>query len=262
MSTRDGSPFIYLANADGTAATRLTSGDKPAWSRDGRRLAFQRDGGIYVIDADGSGERWLGSGWGPAWSPDGMSLVFSDAVGGNAHGGIFVMNAGGSGRTMLLSSDFVQPGDGVITPAWSPDGRTIAFVRANWDEPWQLYVMNADGSGPRSLFGNVFSQAEPSWSPDGSSIAFETYDGIASVNVNTARGTLGASGFDPDWLPDGRGFVFNQFTGPPVGESVLGSRMRVFIGSGRSIRQLVPDAVDPTVPDYSDSQVAYARAAR
>ena len=42
VSTRDGSPYIYLANADGTAATRLTSGEKPAWSRDGRSLAFQR----------------------------------------------------------------------------------------------------------------------------------------------------------------------------------------------------------------------------
>ena len=197
---------------------------------------------------------------GPAWSPDGTRW-FREPWAATPMADLRD-ECRGSGRTMLLSSDFVQPGDGVITPAWSPDGRTIAFVRANWDEPWQLYVMNADGSGPRSLFGNVFSQAEPSWSPDGSSIAFETYDGIASVNVNTARGTLGASGFDPDWLPDGRGFVFNQFTGPPVGESVLGSRMRVFIGSGRSIRQLVPDAVDPTVPDYSDSQVAYARAAR
>jgi len=257
VSTRDGSPYIYLANADGTAATRLTSGEKAAWSRDGRSLAFQRSGGIFVINADGSGERWLGSGRSPDWSPDGARLVF-DA--GNGPDGIFVMNADGSGKTMLLNSEFVQPGDGIHSPAWSPDGRRIAFVRSNFEEPWQIYVMNADGSDPRRLLdGFIPSQAEPAWSPDGSLIAYETYNGIAVLNVNSPKWNPLGVGFDPDWLPDGRSLAFNDFTGPPGPESFPGSRMRVFVRSGSSVRQLIPDAADPAVPDYSDSHVAYAR---
>jgi TolB protein len=135
VSTRDGSPHIYLANADGTAATRLTSGEKPAWSRDGRSLAFQRATSIFVINADGSGERWLGPGRSPDWSPDGARIVFAaDTI----PDGIFVLNADGSGRTKLLSGEFLQPGDGVHSPAWSPDGGRIEFVRANYDEPWDI----------------------------------------------------------------------------------------------------------------------------
>ena len=259
-STREGSPYIYLANADGTAVTRLTTGEEVAWSRDGRSLAFQRGGGIFVVNADGSGERWLGSGRSPDWSPDGARIVFADATG---PGGIFVMNADGSGKKMLLSSEFVQPGDGVLSPAWSPDGRRIAFVRANYEEPWQIYVMNADGSDPRRLLNEFIPfQAEPAWSPDGSKIAYETYTGIAVMNVNSPLWNPDVAGFDPDWLPDGRGLAFNDFTGPPGTESFLGTRMRIFVKSGNSVQQLIPDAADPAVPDYSDSHVAYARTTR
>ena len=48
-----GPPDIYLAKADGSGVARLTSGESPAWSPDGRRIAFYRGGTIHVIDADG-----------------------------------------------------------------------------------------------------------------------------------------------------------------------------------------------------------------
>ena len=244
VSTRDGSPSIYLANADGTAATRLTSGEKAAWSRDGRSLAFQRGGGIFVINADGSGERWLGSGRSPDWSPDGTRIVFAA---GKAPGGIFVMNADGSGQTMLLSSEFVQPGDGIHTPAWSPDGRRIAFVRANFDEPWQIYVMNADGSEPRRLLnGFIPRQAEPAWSPDGSMIAYETYNGIAVLNVNSPEWNPGGVGFDPDWLPDGRSLGVQRLHRAPWPGVVPWLADEGLRQERELVRQLVPDAVDPT----------------
>ena len=78
VSTRDGSPFIYVANADGSAVTRLVSGRHPAWSHDGRRIAFNGvDSGIYVMNADGSGQIRLGVGGFPDWSPDGTKIVFN-----------------------------------------------------------------------------------------------------------------------------------------------------------------------------------------
>ena len=63
----------------------------------------------------------------------------------NGNSEIYVMNADGSGQRNL-TRDPAQDGD----PAWSPDGRKIAFV-SNRDGHYEVYVMNADGSGQRSL---------------------------------------------------------------------------------------------------------------
>lgn len=86
VRTRDGSPHIYLAKADGSPVTRLVAGERPAWSWDGRRIAFQRAGMIYVVNADGTNERRLATGSNPAWSPDDSRIVFDTEV------GIFVLN--------------------------------------------------------------------------------------------------------------------------------------------------------------------------
>ena len=271
VSTRDGSPHIYVANADGSAPTRLTSGDSPAWSRDGR-IAFQRSGQIFTMNADGSNVRGVGPGASPDWSPDGTRLVFATRGG---TGGIIVMNADGSGRTQLIGSEFLQQGDGVLTPVWSPDGQRIAFVRANWEEPRQIYVMNADGSQPRRLInGSIPSQSNPAWSPDGSTIIFESPFGIATVNANGSDWS--GSGwnmlnmkisrvFDPDWTADGRGFIFNTFTSS-VGDSTssFGSRMRVFVAGldGNAERQLIPEAEAPALSNHWDDQAVWARVNR
>ena len=119
-----------LALIDG----KSTSGDvqTPAWSPDGRKLAFVsgRDGNaeIYVMNADGSAQENLtrqpASDSHPSWSRDGRRIVFVSRRDGNSE--IYVMNADGSGLRNLTrtpSSD--------LDPAWSPDGRAIAFVQKN-----------------------------------------------------------------------------------------------------------------------------------
>jgi Tol biopolymer transport system component len=102
---------IYVMNADGSGSRRLTHNagynDKPAWSTNGRKIAFQstRDGNseIYVMNADGSGQRNLtrhpAKDGRPSWSPDGRRIAFvSDRDGRlEAH----VMNADGSGQRSL-----------------------------------------------------------------------------------------------------------------------------------------------------------------
>ncbi len=136
----------------------------PAWSRDGRTIVFVswRDGNgeVYAMNADSSAPRNLtqhpAKDAGPAWSPDGRSIAFVSRRDGNSE--IYVMNADGSGKRNLTrdraSDDF---------PTWSPDGRRIAFVRGRLHgnprpgrdvRRWylyDLYVVNADGSGLRRL---------------------------------------------------------------------------------------------------------------
>ncbi|MGH7631205.1 MAG: TolB family protein [Gemmatimonadales bacterium] len=66
------------------------AGERPAWSPDGRRIAFQRDGNVHVIGIEGTGETVLGVGREPAWAPGGTRLAFAGSE------GIAVMREDGS----------------------------------------------------------------------------------------------------------------------------------------------------------------------
>ena len=143
---------IFVARADGSGITRLTSGDLPAsspsWSPDGRKIAFvSAQGGseIFVMDADGSNQAQLTKNSTqdsrPRWSPDGRSIVFtSDAW-------VSMINAEGTGERRLIQG---------LYPAWSPDGSKIAFQRLG-ETFWEaelgggISVMDADGTRPVEL---------------------------------------------------------------------------------------------------------------
>ena len=266
-STRDGERYIYVATADGSKVRRLTRGAKPAWSPDGQSIAFNRAEGDYsalrVIGVDGSGERLIATHAGiSAWSPDGTKIVFGAVA---PIGGLSVVNPDGSGLTEL-SGDYFEGSSGnwLSYPAWSPDGKRIAFMRANDYMWWPIYVMNADGSSPR-LLETVGTLLEPSWSPDGTMLAVGS--------LNRTIGTINADGsglilyppplaFDPDWSPDGRSLIFNAFASS-VGDSVsqVGSRMRIYVIDRQTlaVRQLIPDAVAPKNSSYWDDEPAWLR---
>jgi len=280
-STRDGGgqaagwysrPYIYVANADGSGVTRLTQGEWPSWSADGQRIVFssQRTNWpeIRVINADGSNEQLLGFGIWPSLSPDGTKIVFFSATGG-PQGGIMMMNADGSGVTQLVSNEFADPGWGdyaVELPSWSPDGRSVSFVRANYDDPWTAHILDL-ATSQISLVrtGTTVGDSRPVWSPDGTRLLLQLpFWEIASVNRDGSglqKYVEAAYLGNPDWSPDAKSIVFEQFTGLGDQTSPIGSRMRIFVANtvDGSVRQLIPEAEAPALQDYWDSEPAWSR---
>jgi Tol biopolymer transport system component len=166
---------------------------------------------------------------GTAAEPAGLSKIAFGACVDDERCAIYAMNADGSDVRQLTD----PPAIGTLDPAWSPDGRRIAFSGMNhcvFGTPGtcfnEIFVMNADGSGITKLTdqpgaGSVL----PTWSPDGRRIAFQRYtfgspgSGITAVDIyamnadgsNVVRLT-DDPGFalGPSWSPDGSRIAFSS----------------------------------------------------
>ena len=179
-SRDDGDDEIFVMDADGSNQTRLTDSPltdrNPDWSPRGDKIVFVsfRDFGfeVYVMDPDGSNQTALTSGFGdafdPAWSPDGSKIAFVSSSEG-LDDEIFVMDADGSNQTRLTNSPGPDQG-----PAWSPDGTKIAFhakrgggsgqASEGSSVSFEIYVMNADGSGLINITNHRREDTDPVWS--------------------------------------------------------------------------------------------------
>lgn len=243
----------------------------PTWSPDGRRIAFARACGtfkagsfdldLYVVGADGKGLRRLvhtstNDEW-PTWSPDGSKIAFvsgepqwvKPGQPGEAAADLWVVGANGRGLKRLTRNAVKD-----ATPAWSPDGKWIAFT-SNRNGHNEVWIIAAKGGPAHAL---RLAGGEPAWSPDGRQIAFAHGRGgaareTADLYVANSDGTairrltherVGVVSHHPSWSPDGRSIAFmSDRGGGHVGLWVIGA-------NGRSARRLTQPPMEDADPAW------------
>ena len=241
---------IWTMAADGGAPTRIveTGGgevSEPAWSPDGRRLAYvawtnEDERGltadIWTVAVDGTDPRRVTDGpereWLPAWSPDGNWLAFTsrepaatpqpagltqpeaggppDAISSSAGAwAIYVVHPDGTDRHRLTTA-----GESMAA-VWSPDGTELAY-HGTRDGNLDVFVAAADGTGERRVTDDPGADWSPQWSPDGSRLVF-TSDRAGNDDVWAVPATGGpatqlthdpAADQVPVWSPDGARIAF------------------------------------------------------
>ncbi len=201
------------------------------------RVLFVMNGKVYEIDQDGADLKLVSSSdrqaMSPAWAPDGRRFVYMAFWAG--HGQLFVQDVATGKRTAVQTSGPALD----FTPAFSPDGKTLAFSRAT-EEGTDIYTVNIKDNCclQRLTVGRTYDNLSPTYSPNGQRIAFvSTHAGLPQVYVMAPDGTdqqlfapfdYGVTGSSnaPEWAPDGQSVAFHRDVAGTLQVFVLEVRTR------------------------------------
>ncbi|MDQ3982474.1 MAG: hypothetical protein M3271_07320 [Actinomycetota bacterium] len=243
---------VFSVRLDGTGLTKLSrrgGGFDPAWSSDGRRIAYVQFGeGIVVMRKDGS-HRGLVTKHGstPQWSPDDSRLLFTrwccDEF--QRSSGVFVARPDGT-RIRRLAHTLSRRR--VSSASWSPDGRLVSYIRTPTRCSLtrcvrdKLFLVSRRGGDETLLFRRDGIHSYD-WSPDGSRIVVSCrcgrdQDDLYVIDVSSGKATritdTPGSEAEPDWSPSG--------------DEVLALRWRAdFSGAAKLIRLSTEGSSEVTV---------------
>jgi Tol biopolymer transport system component len=219
--------FVSVVAAAGIAAAGSSDATTPG--RNGL-IAYQQEvnGGyqLFTIRPDGTGivqiTHLRGEASTPGWSPDGKLIAFTRET-PPANGSVALISPQGTGfREVTPAARQPQPKhiwNG--NPVFTPDGKSIVFVRDQGPADSGIWIMGADGSGLRRLTRNPFvrdwdgGDVAPSVSPDGKRVSFvrikkeEKLQALFTVGIDgtglrqVTPYTLEV-GIKQDWSPDGK----------------------------------------------------------
>jgi Tol biopolymer transport system component len=194
---------LYRANADGSGQTRLPLTDQ-------LRVDRQATTEVHNVSV----------------APDGQRIAAVVAVQSSPASpqipSLVLTNRDGTGNARILAQG-LREGD-LTTPAWSPDGRQIAFVRlVSSDDRLHIFVVNADGTGSYQLTTGTTNDVGPQWSPDGKTIAFLSDPNAVNAALSgqylltvvprqggTPRGIASPAGSSFQWTPGGNELAFTE----------------------------------------------------
>lgn len=207
------------------------------------------------------------------WSPDGKLIAFSAAPPGHSSSSISLLT--------LETLETRRLGDSIVGnqdwgPAFSPDGKELAFVRSNGTlTRGEIFIMSADGSGTRRLtFDDAWIPTPPAWTRDGKSIVFSsTRSGLPTLWRIPLSGApavqitqVGAKAFHPAVAASGHRLAYQQEMGSSSlwnlelsGIGKINARRRVTASKGRNgAAELSPDGTRIVfVSDRSGSNEIY-----
>jgi eukaryotic-like serine/threonine-protein kinase len=215
---KDDNQDIYVKLIGAGTPLRLTTNPdadwSPAWSPDGRFIAFFREsaagGAYYLVPSLGGAERKLADVYSSQtvfgrlldWSPDGKFLVVGDQLSPKDSGPSIVLISTESGQK---SSVPLPRFPYLVSPTFSPDGKNLAFVAGSGFFSSDIYVARARGGEPRRLtFDNLWISGL-TWTADGTEIVFScSRGGLVSLwRVSVSGGTpeplsaVGEDSFQP-----------------------------------------------------------------
>ena len=191
------------------------------WSPDGKNVAFNSEDGIYMVPVSPATARPTGPvrkllDWRNrskvSWSPDGEKLAFMSALNKDKEiygGDIWTLSVKDGSLTQITNDRDSREG----APAWSPDGKTIAYGRKDrYKSHYSLCLISTEGGASRKIMepGEMFF---PFWSPDGKWILYELGGKIHLFGLNDEQELkiIPPSEVVGDffsWSPDGKKLLF------------------------------------------------------
>jgi hypothetical protein len=235
---------IYSIDPSGRRRAQLTFGAEsasgPLPSPDGTHVVFRRGAAIWVMRPNGRGRRLLAArGITPAWTPDSRRVAYLSETAQQGPVGIrMVALDGGEQRTLVRGAD-------VRDPAWSPDGRSLAFARGGSLIVRRAGIQRTVVKRP----GVAIERIE--WSADGRWLAFEYQDPargfgaeVVGANGRNARNVGGAEPGTASWAPNHPALAYVQFALDSGSSSFrlltpATGRIRKLAGAPRFVNSLV-----------------------
>jgi len=235
--------------------------EAPIWSRDGKTLVFDRDGRLWRVSAEGGEATAIDIGDGThcggshGLSPDGKWLAMTCTTAENPEWHVYLIPAGGGTPHMISKAD-------AWFHSWSPDGKTILFVRPS-SGSLNFFAIPAEGGEERALTTGTGTNDDPDFSPDGQFIYFNSdrAGGMEIFRMRPDGSHVEQMTFDDrrNWTahpsPDGRSVLILSYasdvTGHPANKDVTLRILDVPTGKVRDLVEIVGGSGTDNVPNWA-----------